>query len=314
MIINLVTGGTGFLGSHLIDHLIKKNQKVICLDNNISGNIENLKRWEGDKRLKIIEHDIVEPIFINADRIWHLACPASPTIYKLDPIKTAKTSFLGTLNMLELAEKLKIKIFHASTSEIYGNPREHPQEESYWGSVNPIGIRACYNESKRISETLCFDFKRKFNTDIRIARIFNTYGPKMDQNDGRVISNFIVQGLKSKPLTVYGNGNQTRSFCYVKDLILGINKLMESSYFAPINLGNPEEMTINQIAKMIKDMINPELEIIYEPLPQPNDDPERRMPDIKLAKKILNWQPSISINNGLYETIDWFRKNIDFKK
>ena len=313
MTINLVTGGTGFLGSHLIDHLIKKNQKVICLDNNTSGNIENLKKWKRDKRLKIIEHDIVEPIFINADRIWHLACPASPTIYKLDPIKTAKTSFLGTLNMLELAEKLKIKIFHASTSEIYGNPREHPQEESYWGSVNPIGIRACYNESKRISETLCFDFKRKFNTEIRIARIFNTYGPKMDQNDGRVISNFIVQALKSKPLTVYGNGNQTRSFCYVKDLILGINELMESSYLGPINLGNPEEMTINQIATIIKDMINPELEIVYEPLPESNDDPERRMPDIELAKKILNWQPSVSINNGLVETIDWFRKNIDFE-
>ncbi len=313
MTINLVTGGTGFLGSNLIEHLINKNQKVICLDNNITGNIKNLRKWKNDKRLEIIEHDIVDPIFINADRIWHLACPASPKIYKLNPIKTAKTSFLGTLNMLELAEKLKIKIFHASTSEIYGNPREHPQKESYWGYVNPIGIRACYNESKRISETLCFDFKRMFNTNIRIARIFNTYGPKMDQNDGRVISNFIVQALKSKPLKVYGNGNQTRSFCYVKDLIIGINKLMESNYYAPINFGNPEELTINQIAQMIRDMINPELEVLYEPLPLENDEPERRMPDIKLAKKILDWKPTISIKDGLSKTINWFRKNIDFE-
>ena len=227
MIINLVTGGTGFLGSHLIDHLIKKNQQVICIDNNLTGNIKNLKKWENNDRLKIIDHDIIDPIFIDADRIWHFACPASPSTYKLDPINTAKTSFLGTLNMLELAEKLKIKIFHASTSEVYGNPKEHPQDESYWGFVNPIGERACYNESKRMAESLCLDFKRKFNTDVCIARIFNTYGPKMDPNDGRVISNFIIQALKSKPLTVYGSGKQTRSFCFVKDLISGICKLME---------------------------------------------------------------------------------------
>ena len=313
MIINLVTGGTGFLGSHLIDHLIKKNQQVICIDNNSTGNIKNLKKWEDNERLKIIDHDIIDPIFIDVDRIWHFACPASPSTYKLDPINTAKTSFLGTLNMLELAEKLKVKIFHASTSEVYGNPKEHPQGESYWGFVNPIGERACYNESKRMAESLCLDFKRKFNTDVCIARIFNTYGPKMDPNDGRVISNFIVQALKSNPLTVYGSGKQTRSFCFVKDLISGIIKLMESNYYYPINLGNPQEIEINQLAKMIKDKINPELEILYEYLPLENDAPNRRMPDIKLAKEILNWEPNISIRDGLSRTIDWFKKNIDYE-
>ena len=304
---NLVAGGTGFLGSHLIDSLISNNQKVICLDNNSTGNLRNLKKWEGDNRFKFIEHDIVNPIDIKVDKIWNLACPASPKNYQLNPIHTAKTCFLGTLNLLELANKLNIRILHASTSEIYGDPQITPQSESYWGLVNPVGVRSCYDEGKRIAETLCTDFKRIYNTDIRLIRIFNTFGPRMDQDDGRVISNFICQALRNNPLTVYGDGSQTRSFCYVDDLIIGMIKLMESNYYLPINIGNPNEFSIKQLGYLVKDLINPNLEFEFKKIPQ--DDPKQRKPSIQLAKEILKWEPRTDLKEGLIKTINWFKEN-----
>ena len=303
---NLVTGGAGFLGSHLIDKLIESGQEVVCIDNFYTGRKSNLNQWVGNPRFEIIRHDITEPILVEVDRIWHLACPASPIQYQSNPIKTAKTSFLGTYNMLGLARRTGARIFLASTSEIYGDPEVHPQPENYRGNVNTIGTRSCYDEGKRIAETLCFDYQRMHSTEIRVGRIFNTFGPRMLKNDGRVISNFIVQALKGNPLTIYGDGNQTRSFCYVSDLIEGIYKFMNSDFTGPINLGNPEEYTIIELANKVIEKIDPSLKIEYKKLPE--DDPKRRRPDIKLAKEVIQWEPNISLSEGLDKTIEYFKR------
>ena len=305
---NIVTGGAGFLGSHLVERLIHDGEEVICLDNFFTGHKSNIFHLADNPNFEFIRHDITEPILLEADRIWHLACPASPVHYQYNPIKTAKTSFIGSLNMLGLAKRLNARIFLSSTSEIYGDPTEHPQKESYRGNVNPIGPRSCYDEGKRIAETLFFDYQRIHNTDIRVTRIFNTYGPRMLPNDGRVVSNFIIQALKGEDLTIYGNGKQTRSFCYVDDLIDGFIKLMNSDISGPINLGNPKEMRIIELAQKIISKINPDLKIIYKNIPK--DDPTRRKPDITLAEKYLNWKPFVSLNIGLDNTIDFFKKNI----
>ena len=306
--VNLITGGTGFLGSHLAEHLLESGEEVICLDNNFTGRKENIKNFFCNPKFEFIRHDITQPIHLEVNRIWHLACPASPIHYQSNPIKTAKTSFLGTLNMLGLAKRVGARILMASTSEVYGDPKEHPQKESYNGSVNPIGIRSCYDEGKRVAETLCFDYKRMHNVDIRVMRIFNTYGPRMNLKDGRVVSNFIVQALQKNNLTIYGDGSQTRSFCYVVDLIEGMIKLMNGSHNGPINIGNPNEFTIKELAEIVIEKINPSLEISYLPLPQ--DDPLQRKPDITLAKKALSWEPKININEGLNRTIPWFKEEI----
>ena len=303
--INLVTGGAGFLGSNLINSLMKKNEIVICIDNLFTGNKENVKEWFNHPNFNFIEHDVVEPISLDVDQIWHLACPASPIHYQINPIKTSKTSFLGTYNMLGLAKKNEAKLLLASTSEIYGDPQVNPQPEDYNGSVNTTGIRSCYDEGKRIAETLCSDYRRIHNLDIRIMRIFNTYGPMMRSDDGRVISNFIVQALKGDPLTIYGDGNQSRSFCYVDDLINGMIKLMESNYTNPINIGNPKKYTILEIANIIRNEIDPNLDFIYRSLPQ--DDPLQRQPDISKAISELNWKPDTSFDEGLKLTINWFK-------
>ena len=308
MTTNLITGGAGFLGSYLVDRLIKAGEEVICIDNLITGNKSNLEKWEGHPRFKFINHDIVYPIELEADMIWHFACPASPIHYQSNPIKTAKTSFLGTYNMLGLAKKSKAKIMYASTSEIYGDPEIHPQVENYRGSVNSIGPRSCYDEGKRIGETLCFDYKRVHNLNIKVIRIFNTYGPRMLPNDGRVVSNFITQALKNENITIYGDGSQTRSFCFVDDLIEGIYNFMsvEKKITGPINLGNPSEITINDLAKLIIEMTNSKSKIIRLELPE--DDPKKRKPDISLAKKTLNWSPKTSLEEGLKKTINYFEK------
>lgn len=303
---NLVTGGAGFLGSHLIDRLIKANEEVICLDNYFTGRKKNINHWIGHPQFEVIRHDVTQPIYLEVDRIWHLACPASPIHYQSNPIKTAKTSFLGTYNMLGLARRVNARILLASTSEVYGDPQIHPQPEDYRGSVNTVGIRSCYDEGKRIAETLCFDYKRMHEVDIRIIRIFNTYGPRMLPDDGRVVSNFIVQALKNKPLTIFGDGSQTRSFCYVKDLISGMILAMNGAHSGPINIGNPGEFTILELAEIIKNKINPELEITFSPLPQ--DDPLQRKPVIDLAMNELNWKPNIDLNDGLKDTIEYFKK------
>jgi UDP-glucuronate decarboxylase len=288
----LVTGGAGFIGSHLIDRLIKEGHDVICLDNFYTGAKRNIHKWTNHPQFEAIRHDITEPIRLEVDRIYHLACPASPVHYQYNPIKTVKVSFMGTLNMLGLAKRVKARILLASTSEVYGDPHVHPQTEEYHGNVNPIGIRSCYDEGKRIAETLAFDYHRQHDVEIRVARIFNTYGPRMLENDGRVVSNFIAQSLQGKALTVYGDGNQTRSFCYVSDLVDGLMKLMESDRTGPINLGNPDEYTILELAQKVRDKIAPNREIIFKPLPQ--DDPKQRKPDITKAQNWLGWQPTIA--------------------
>ena len=301
---HLVTGGAGFLGSHLVDNLLENGEEVICIDNYSTGDQRNIEKWIGHKRFELIRHDITLPIQLEIDQIWHLACPASPVHYQLDPIKTAKTIFSGTVNMLGLARRLKAKFLLASTSEVYGDSLVYPQSEDYWGNVNPIGIRSCYDEGKRLAEALCCDYQRMHNVDIRIMRIFNTYGPRMLVNDGRVISNFVVQALQGNSLTVYGEGHQTRSFCFVDDLIKGMVLLMNSTYMGPINIGNPEEYSILDIAEIIRSKINPKLKIIHQPLP--SDDPNRRKPSITLAKEYLNWEPKISFDVGIYKTINYF--------
>ena len=306
---NIVTGGAGFLGSHLIDSLIIKGEKVICIDNFISGNKRNIQKWIQHPNFQLIIHDITKPISIEVDKIWHLACPASPFIFNKDPIKTAKTNFLGTLNMLELAKKEKSKILIASSSAIYGDPKIHPQPESYNGSVNSFGVRSCYEEGKRIAETLSFDYIKFYGCDVKIARIFNTYGPRMLHNDGRVISNFIVQALKNHPITIYGDGQQTRSFCFVDDLIKGLILLMESKYSKPINLGNPLELKIIDLANLIRLRINPKTNLTFHPLP--DNDPLRRKPIIELANKELGWEPIISLDKGLDKTIDYLKNVIN---
>ena len=302
---NLITGGAGFLGSHLIDRLMHAGEKVICLDNYFTGRKVNITRWIGHPRFRLISHDVVEPIYLEADRIWHLACPASPIYYQFNPIKTAKTNFLGTYNMLELARRVGARMLLASTSEVYGNPEIHPQPENYYGHVNIIGVRSCYDEGKRIAEALCADYQRIHGTEIRIMRIFNTYGPRMLPNDGRVVSNFIFQALRGAPLTVYGDGSQTRSFCYVDDLIEGMVRLMNGSHAGPMNIGNPKEFTIRQLAELIRERINPNLPLIKKPLPQ--DDPLQRQPMIDLAKQELGWSPQVSLLEGLESTITWFQ-------
>ena len=306
--INLVTGGAGFLGSYLIEKLLEKREKVICIDNLSTGQIENITHLFNNDFFEFINHDILNPIEIDCDRIWHLACPASPIQYQKDPIKTTKISFLGTYNMLGLALRNKAKFLFSSTSEVYGDPEISPQKESYKGSVNPIGTRSCYDEGKRVAESLCFDYYRSHNVEIRIARIFNTYGARMAKNDGRVVSNFICQSLLNESITIFGNGNQTRSFCYADDLINGLIKVMESNFTGPFNLGNPNEITIYELANKIKSKINNNLDIIHKPLPQ--DDPRQRKPDITKAKEILHWEPKIELDLGLDLTIKYFKSVI----
>ncbi len=306
--INLVTGGAGFLGSHLIDKLMRNNEEVICLDNYFTGRKENISNWRNHPNFELIRHDVTKPITLEVDKIWHLACPASPIHYQFNPIKTAKTSFLGTYNMLGLAKRVGAKFLLASTSEVYGNPEIHPQPESYFGNVNTIGIRSCYDEGKRIAETLAFDYKRCHDLDIKVARIFNTYGPRMLPNDGRVVSNFIVQALQKKPLTIYGDGKQTRSFCYVEDLINGLTKLMDSNISGPINLGNPEEFEIIELAKMIKEKTKFNKDFIFKELPM--DDPMQRKPIIKKANEKLHWYPSTKLDEGLNKTLNYFSEEL----
>jgi UDP-glucuronate decarboxylase len=301
----LVTGGAGFIGSHLIDRLMAAGNDVICLDNFYTGRKHNILKWMGNPYFEVIRHDITEPIRLEVDQIYHLACPASPIHYQYNPVKTIKTNVMGTLNMLGLAKRVKARFFLASTSEVYGDPEVHPQPEEYRGNVNPIGPRSCYDEGKRVAETLSFDYNIQNNVEIRVARIFNTYGPRMLENDGRVVSNFIVQALKGESLTVYGDGSQTRSFCYVSDLVEGFIRLMNGDHTGPINLGNPGEYTILQLAQAVQQMVNPDAEIIFKPLPQ--DDPRRRQPDITKAKTLLGWQPTIPLQEGLKLTIDDFR-------
>ncbi|MEO0967097.1 MAG: UDP-glucuronic acid decarboxylase family protein [Cyanobacteria bacterium J06639_18] len=308
----LVTGGAGFIGSHLVDRLMDEGHEVICLDNFYTGHKRNLLKWLGNPYFELIRHDITEPIRLEADQIYHLACPASPVHYQYNPVKTVKTNVMGTLNMLGLAKRVKARLLLASTSEVYGDPEVHPQNEEYWGNVNPIGIRSCYDEGKRIAETLTFDYYRQNNVDVRVARIFNTYGPRMLENDGRVVSNFIVQALKGTPLTVYGDGSQTRSFCYVSNLVEGLIRLMNNEYIGRINLGNPDEYTILELAQTIQNMINPEVEIKFEPLP--SDDPRRRRPDITKAKTLLNWEPNVPLQEGLELTIEDFRQRVKTEK
>ena len=287
---------------------MQAGEEVICLDNYFTGRKVNIAQWIEHPRFELIRHDVTEPIKLEVDRIWHLACPASPVHYQFNPIKTAKTSFLGTYNMLGLARRVGARLLLASTSEVYGDPEIHPQPESYRGCVNTIGIRSCYDEGKRIAETLCFDYQRMHGTEIRVMRIFNTYGPRMLPDDGRVVSNFIMQSLRGEPLTIYGDGLQTRSFCYVDDLIEGMLRLMRSENPGPINIGNPRELTIRNLAELIRNRIQPNLELISKPLPQ--DDPIQRQPLIDLAKKELDWEPLIQLEDGLTRTIDWFREQL----
>jgi UDP-glucuronate decarboxylase len=302
----LVTGGAGFIGSHLIDRLMNDGHEVICVDNFYTGKKHNLRPWLDNPNFELIRHDITEPIRLEVDQVYHLACPASPVHYQYNPIKTVKTNVIGTLNMLGLAKRVKARFLLASTSEVYGDPEVHPQTEDYRGSVNPIGIRSCYDEGKRMAETLAFDYHRENKVDIRVARIFNTYGPRMLENDGRVVSNFVAQALRGIPLTVYGEGQQTRSFCYVSDLVNGLMRLMNGEHTGPINLGNPDEYTILELAQAVQNLINPDAEIKFEPLPA--DDPRRRRPDITKAQTLLNWEPTIPLQDGLKLMIEDFRQ------
>ncbi len=304
----LITGGAGFIGAHLSERLLQEGNDIICLDNFFTGSKDNIRHLIGNNKFELVRHDIINEYLAEVDEIYNLACPASPVHYQYNPIKTMKTSVMGIINMLGLAKRCKAKILQASTSEVYGNPQIHPQVETYWGNVNPIGIRSCYDEGKRCAETLMMDYHRQNNVDIRIARIFNTYGPRMALNDGRVVSNFIVQALRNEPITVYGTGSQTRAFCYVSDLVDALIKLMESNYSKPVNLGNPDEYTILEFAKLIIELTNSKSEIIFKELP--SDDPVQREPNINLAKEILNWQPKIHIKDGLLKTIEYFDRKI----
>jgi UDP-glucuronate decarboxylase len=305
----LVTGGAGFLGSHLCEKLLRENNEVICVDNFYSGTKKNINHLLSNTLFELIRHDVTWPLYIEVDEIYNLACPASPIFYQKDPVQTTKTSVHGAINMLGLAKRLGIKILQTSTSEVYGDPSVHPQTESYWGNVNPIGIRSCYDEGKRCAEALFFDYKRQHNLNIKVVRIFNTYGPRMLPNDGRVVSNFIIQALNGIDITVYGDGMQTRSFCYVDDLIDAIYKMMNSGdhITGPINIGNPEEYTIMDLAKLIIEMTGSKSKIIHKELP--NDDPKQRRPDISNAKKTLSWEPTTKVVDGLRKTIDYFKEN-----
>lgn len=305
----LVTGGAGFLGSHLCGRLIAEGADVICLDNFFTGSKRNIAHLIGNPSFELIRHDLVQPIFLEVDQIYNFACPASPVHYQYNPVKTVKTSVMGAINMLGLAKRGKARILQASTSEVYGDPKEHPQQESYWGHVNPIGVRSCYDEGKRVAETLMMDYHRQNNVDIKIIRIFNTYGPRMAVSDGRVVSNFIVQALRNQPITIYGKGEQTRSFCYATDLIDGCVRMMSSEDFTgPVNLGNPNEFTIAELAELTLKMTGSKSELVYKPLPR--DDPARRQPDISLAQSKLGWQPTVNLEEGLSKTIEYFRSAI----
>lgn len=301
----LVTGGAGFIGSFLCQKLLDEGYEVICLDNFFTGSKENIAALRDNPKFELLRHDVVFPIFLEVDWVFNFACPASPIHYQYNPIKTLKTNILGTLNMLGLAKRVKARILHASTSEVYGDPQVHPQPESYWGNVNPIGPRSCYDEGKRAAETLLMDYKREQKVDSKIVRIFNTYGPRMNADDGRVVSNFIVQALQGKPITIYGDGSHTRSFCYVDDLVEVILKMMKKDDFAgPVNIGNPGEFTVKELAQIVLEMTNSSSEMIFESLPQ--DDPTQRQPDISLAKRELDWEPLIPLKDGLKKTIAYF--------
>ncbi|HEY2933069.1 MAG TPA: UDP-glucuronic acid decarboxylase family protein [Acidobacteriota bacterium] len=313
----LVTGGAGFLGSHLCGKLLARGDDVLCLDNFFSGSKRNVEQFLGTPRFELIRHDIIEPILLEVEQIYNLACPASPIHYQYNPVKTVKTSVMGTINMLGLAKRTKARILQASTSEVYGDPSEHPQKESYWGNVNPVGVRSCYDEGKRLAETLMMDYHRQNKVDIRIARIFNTYGPNMSVEDGRVISNFVVQALKGEDLTLYGEGDQTRSFCYVDDLVAGLVALMDqNTLIGPVNLGNPDEFTIRELAHLVLKLTASKSRIRHLALPP--DDPARRRPDISLARRELRWEPRMPLEEGLRKTIEYFRgilsKNINRKE
>ena len=303
----LVTGGAGFLGSHLCEVLVEEGADVLCLDNFYTGSRANVQHLLGKPNFELLRHDVTFPLYIEVDEVYNLACPASPIHYQHDPVQTTKTSVHGAINMLGLAKRTGAKILQASTSEVYGDPEEHPQPEHYWGHVNPIGPRSCYDEGKRCAETLFFDYHRQHNLPIKVARIFNTYGPRMHPDDGRVVSNFIVQALKGESLTIYGDGSQTRSFCYVDDLVVGLIRLMrtEDDCTGPVNLGNPDEFQIKQLAERVLALVGSRSKIIYKELPQ--DDPQQRRPDITLAKAQLNWQPSIALDEGLRRTVEYFR-------
>lgn len=308
----LITGGAGFLGSHLIDRLVARGDEVICVDNLFTGSKRNVEHLLSHPRFEFIRHDVTLPLFVEVDQIYNLACPASPVHYQHDPVQTTKTSVYGAINMLGLAKRLRARIFQASTSEVYGDPSVHPQLETYWGNVNPIGIRSCYDEGKRCAETLFFDYHRQHHIDIRVARIFNTYGPRMHPNDGRVVSNFIVQALKGEPITLYGDGQQTRSFCYVDDLVDGFLRFMDlpagedgqPGFPGPINLGTPREFTIRELAELVLKYTNSSSPLIFKPLP--SDDPMQRKPDISLARQRLGWEPQVPLEDGLLKTIAYF--------
>ncbi len=302
----LVTGGAGFLGSHLCERLLEAGHDVMCIDNFFTGTKRNIRHLHGHPRFELVRHDVTFPLYIEVDEIYNLACPASPVHYQHDPVQTTKTSVHGAINMLGLAKRLKCRILQASTSEVYGDPTVHPQPETYWGHVNPIGPRSCYDEGKRCAETLFFDYHRQHALEIKVMRIFNTYGPRMHPNDGRVVSNFIVQALRGEPITLYGDGSQTRSFCYVDDLIEGMIRLMESpqDVTGPINIGNPGEFTIRQLAERVVDLTGSRSKIVFKPLPA--DDPKQRQPDITLARKHLDWQPAVTLEDGLKKTIAYF--------
>jgi UDP-glucuronate decarboxylase len=304
----LVTGGAGFIGSHLCERLLARGDEVLCVDNFFTSRRQNITHLIGHPMFELMRHDITWPLYVEVDQIYNLACPASPVHYQFDPIQTTKTNVHGAINVLGLAKRLKVRILQASTSEIYGDPAMHPQKESYWGNVNPIGVRSCYDEGKRCAETLFFDYHRQLGLDIRVVRIFNTYGPRMHPNDGRVVSNFIVQALRNEPITLYGSGEQTRSFCYVDDLVEGMIRMMDQDGFiGPVNLGNPGEFTIAELAHLVRELSRSSSEIVYKPLPQ--DDPVRRKPDISLAQeKLGGWEPGIPLREGLVRTIEYFRE------
>ena len=305
----LVTGGAGFLGSHLCERLLASGANVICVDNYFSGTRSNVEHLLDHKSFELIRHDVTFPFFVEVDQIYNLACPASPPHYQYNPIKTTKTSVMGAINCLGLAKRVKARVFQASTSEVYGDPAVHPQPESYWGNVNPIGRRSCYDEGKRCAETLFFDYYRENKVDIRVVRIFNTYGPRMQPNDGRVVSNFIVQALKGEDITIYGDGSQTRSFCYVDDLIEGFVRLMaQTETVGPVNIGNPGEFTMLQLAELTLKLVGSKSKIVYQPLPA--DDPRQRRPDITLARRVLKWEPTVPLEEGLQRTIEYFKTQI----
>ena len=306
----LVTGGSGFLGSHLCERLLERGDNVICLDNFFTGRKENILHLMGNPRFELIRHDIVEPITLEVDQIYNLACPASPVAYQYNPIKTIKTSTVGVVNVLGLAKRCKARVLHASTSEVYGDPTVHPQREDYWGNVNPIGPRSCYDEGKRVAESLCVNYHREHKLEVRIIRIFNTYGPRMDPNDGRVISNFIMQALRGQPLTIYGEGTQTRSFCYAADLIRGMMRMMDQDHeIGPVNIGNPDEYTMLELAQEVLRAI-PESKSTIQHVPLPEDDPQQRCPDITMARALLGWSPEIDLRTGLATTVAYYRAEL----